>query len=204
MAKQPVSKGGVTKVRFMLLEAEGNEADLAQIFSAIQSAVKPSTTIIQQRLTSVNAPQSALTDSSGETDDEIAEAMDADEVITEQPKRAKAKSVRKPVTPEVLEFDFEADLSLADFANRHPGVDSDAEKYLLIAAWFKEHRDTAAVTTSHIYTGYRTLNWSTSIEDFGGTLRYLKSQRFMSSGNRGEYLINHLGLGRLKKLANGE
>ncbi len=204
MAKQPASKSGITKVRFMMVEAEGSDADLSQIFAAIQSAVKPTTTIIQQRLPSSHVSQAALTDASGETDDDATEAVDAEDSLPEQPKKARVKTVRKPVTPDVLDFDFEADLSLADFASRHPAVDSDAEKYLLIAAWFKEHRDTAAVTTSHIYTGYRTLNWSTSIEDFGSTLRYLKSQRFMSSGNRGEYLINHLGLGRLKKLASGE
>ncbi len=205
MARQPASKSGVTKVRFMMLEAEGTEADLSQIFSAIQSAVKPNSIVIQQRVSTTPAAQAALGDPSNDASEEKAiEMVDADEGEPEKPKRPKLKSVRKPVTPEVLDFDFETDLSLADFASRHSGVDSDTDRYLLIAAWFKEHRDVAAVTTSHIYTGYRTLDWSVSIDDFGSILRYLKSQRFMNSGNRGEYVINHIGLGKVKKLANGE
>ena len=94
-------------------------------------------------------------------------------------------------------------MSLKSFADIHNAIDSDVDRYLVIAAWFKEHRDTSAVTTAHIYTGYRTLEWPAGIEDFGSVLRYLKSQKLMASGNRGEYAINHLGLAKVKKLASG-
>lgn len=68
MAKQPVQRGGTTKVRFLMLEAEGAESDLTQIYSAIQSAVKPSTTVIQQRLVSGKVGQPLLVDPSNSTD----------------------------------------------------------------------------------------------------------------------------------------
>lgn len=202
MARQPNNRGGgTTKVRFVMLEAEGNESDLAQIFSAIQSAVKPSTTIIQQRLTAAATEQFLVGTAS---DEDALEHDDADDVIApEKVSRPKSKSVRKPTTPDVLDMDADAEASLRAFADQHSGVDSDVERYLVIAAWFKEQRETPAVTTAHIYTGLRMMSWPTAIEDFGGILRYLKKQKLMTSGNRGEYLINHLGLAKVKKLAGG-
>lgn len=200
MARQPNNRnGGTTKVRFLMLEAEGNESDLAQIFSAIQSAVKPSTTIIQQRLAAASTEQLLVGAQSG---DDALEHDDADDVIApEKVSRPKSKTARKPTTPDVLDMDADAEASLKAFADQHSGVDSDVERYLVIAAWFKEHRETPAVTTAHIYTGLRMMSWPTAIEDFGGILRYLKKQKLMTSGNRGEYLINHLGLAKVKKLA---
>lgn len=201
MAKQPVHRGGTTKVRFLMLEAEGAESDLTQIFSAIQSAVKPSTTVIQQRLVPGPAGQPILNDATG-FNDEVSEELDTEEVTAPpSPKPAKPKTARKPTTPDVLDFDFESDTSLKEFADRCTGLDSDVERYLVIAAWFKENRDVTAVTTSHIYTGYRKLGWPSAIEDFGALLRYLKAQKLMASGGRGEYVINHLGLDRVRKLA---
>lgn len=202
MAKQPNSRGGTTKVRFMLLEAEGAESDLTQIFSAIQNAVKPSTTIIQQKLVTVPGDQTFIADGTA-TEFPVEDNSDDDIITPEKPARSKSKSARKPTTPDVIDFDFNSDLSLNSFAATHNSIDSDTDRYLVISAWFKEHRDTAAVTTAHIYTGYRILEWPIGIEDFGAILRYLKSQKLMSSGSRGEYLINHLGLARVKKLANG-
>lgn len=200
MAKQPSSRGGTTKVRFMLLEAEGAESDLTQIFSAIQSAVKPSTTIIQQRLTS--APDHILVADTS-TKESADEEFEDDNLVIEKPQRSKPKASRKPTTPDVLDLDFEADVSLKSFSDLHNAIDSDVDRYLVISAWFKEHRDTPAVTTAHIYTGYRIMEWPAGIEDFGSILRYLKAQKLMTSGNRGEYAINHLGLARVKKLSTG-
>lgn len=200
MAKQPVSRGGTTKVRFMLLEAEGAESDLTQIFAAIQNAVKPSTTIIQQRLSSSAPEQLLVADGSNDgqaSDEEIDDLV----VEVEKTQRSKPKASRKPTTPEVLELDFDSELSLQSFSKIHNSIDSDVDRYLVIAAWFKEHRGQPAITTAHIYTSYRIMEWPVGIEDFGAPLRYLKSQKFMSSGNRGEYVINHLGLARVKKLA---
>lgn len=201
MAKQPVHRGGTTKVRFLMLEAEGAESDLTQIFSAIQSAVKPSATVIQQRLVPGPAGQPIIDDAPNSVD-EACEELEADVISApSSPKPAKPRIARKPTTPDVLDFDFDSDTSLKEFADRCTVVDSDVERYLVIAAWFKEGRDIAAVTTSHIYTSYRKLGWPSAIEDFGAVLRYLKSQKLMGSGGRGEYIINHLGLDRVRKLA---
>lgn len=201
MAKQQNSRGGTTKVRFLMLEAEGNESDLAQIFSAIQSAVKPSTTVIQQRIISSGEERALVADNSASEDIAIDEFDDIVSPEPEKPKRNKPKISRRPTTPDVIDFDFDSDVSLADFAGQHPSVDTDVDRYLVIATWFKEYRGVNSITTAHVYTAYRVLSWPASIEDFGAILRYLKGQKLMISSGRGEYAINHLGLAKVKKLA---
>lgn len=199
MAKQPTSKNGISRIRFIMLDAEIPEGDLSQITAAIQNALKP-TTIVQQRI--VSAQPAALTEGhrDGEAPDDDVIDLEADE-IAPAAKPSRPPKSRKPTTPDVLEVDLTSDVSLENFAGQHPAT-SEPERYLVIAAWFKEHRDVAAVTTSHIYTAYRSLKWSL-IEDFGWPLRGLKKDKYMSSPQRGEYVINHLGIDRVNKLGRG-
>ena len=86
MAKQTIAKGGTTKVRFIMLEAEGAEGDLAQIASAIQSALKPNTTVIQQRVISNAMPTPALPDAADEVE-QFAEDDEADVEVAAKPIR---------------------------------------------------------------------------------------------------------------------
>lgn len=199
MAKQPTSKSGTSRIRFIMLDAEIPEGDLSQITAAIQNALKPTTTVIQQRLSSTNPTIQ------NDTDAEFVEEAVGDEVIDIPPaaKAPRQSKPRKPTTPEVLDVDLTSEPSLESYANDH-SPSSEPERYLVIAAWFKEHRDTPSVTTGHIYTGYRSLGWSVAIEDFGWPLRQLKKDKYMSSGARGEYSINHLGIARVNKLGRGE
>ncbi|MGQ2991179.1 MAG: hypothetical protein ACT6RD_08500 [Brevundimonas sp.] len=202
MAKQPSSKSGSSRIRFIMIDAEIPEGDLSQITAAIHNALKP-TTIIQQRF-SAQSTTSAL------SNEAAAETFDADIIDIDQSadapapqKPARVSKPRKPTTPDVLELDLMSDVSLQTFADAHPAT-GEPERYLVIAAWFKEHRDTSSITTAHVYTAYRSLGWSVAIEDFGWPLRSLKKDKLMSSPARGEYVINHLGIGRVNKLGRGE
>lgn len=202
MAKQPTNKGGTSRIRFIMLDAEIPEGDLSQITSAIQNALKPTTTIVQQRLPS-NGVQPAIGISGAEgelAEEEVLEVESNDDTAPKPHRRAR---VRKPTTPDVLDLDFTSDVSLKSFADKHP-AESEPERYLVVAAWFKEHRATPSVTTAHVYTGYRVVGWSIGLEDFGWPLRHLKKEKLMSSSARGSYDINHLGLDKVKKLRTGE
>lgn len=201
VAKQ-TTKGGTSRIRFIMLDAELPDGDLSQITAAIQNALKPTTTVIQQRLAGGGASALIENGRDGESaDPDLPEAED-DEVAT-PPAKAKAQRARKPTTPDVLDLDLTSDRSLESFANEH-SPNSEPERNLVIAAWFKEHRDTATVTAAHIYTAYRALSWSVGFEDFSWPLRTLKRDKFMSSPNRGEYSINHLGIAKVLKLSRGE
>ncbi len=93
-------------------------------------------------------------------------------------------------------------VSLASFAL---GKDSKSQhkKFLIAAAWLKEHRGINAVTDGHIYTCFKSMGWSTNIPDFSQPLRDLKAkQQYFEKSDEG-YEINHLGLDYVKKLSAG-
>jgi hypothetical protein len=96
-----------------------------------------------------------------------------------------------------------ADVSLASFAlGKDAG--SQHKKYMIAAAWLKEHRGIDAVSAGHIYTCFRSMEWSANIPDFWQPLRDLKAKKYFAKNGAGDYEINHLGLDYVKKLgANG-
>jgi hypothetical protein len=112
---------------------------------------------------------------------------------------------RKPApTPAVLELDLTTDTSLASFAQK-ANPKSHLKRYLVVAAWFKEHRNIDAITSDHVYTCYRSLKWPLDINDFAQPLRDLKARQYFTAPEKGSYAINHLGLQQVEKsIAGGE
>jgi hypothetical protein len=201
MAKQPSPKGGMSRVRFIMLEAEIPEGDLSQITTAIQNALKPAT-VIQQRL-SAQASTPALADSSPHGEAIEAEVeLEVAAVEATPSKSNRAPRVRKPTTPEVLDLDLTSGVSLESFAGEHPPT-SEPERNLVVAVWFKEHRDTPAITAAHVYTAYRHMKWPAGFADFSWPLRALKKDQLVTSPGRGEFAVNHLGIDRVHRLKSG-
>lgn len=201
MAKQPTNKGGTSRIRFIMLDAEIPEGDLSQITSAIQNALKPTTTLIQQRLPSAAA--AVLPNGSAEIDAEneggavkLEDEEAAEAPVLRQPRESRP---RKPTSMKVLELDLTSAPSFESFATEHIPK-SDTERNLVALAWFKEHRPSEVVTANHVYTCYRTMKWPSGIDDFPAILRSLKSQQLVKSVGRGQYEINHLGIARVEKL----
>jgi len=202
LAKQPPSKSGTSRIRFIMLDAEIPEGDLSQITAAIQNALKPTTTIIQQRLPAAPSVQLA-SDAAGEDDLEIdfSEIETLEEVSA--PSRAKEpKQPRKPTVPKVLELDLTTGTSFESFANAHPPK-NDTERNLVVLAWHKEHRPDEPVTANHVYTCYRAVKWPSGIDDFSWPLRALKKEQLVKSTGRGQYEINHLGIARVDSMGSG-
>lgn len=201
MAKQPTTKGGTARIRFIMLDAEIPEGDLSQITTAIQNALKPTTTIIQQRLPS-HATVAALPTGTSEADEEFdSETIELEgeapaETTPRQPREARP---RKPTSMKVLEIDLTSDPSFESFAAEHMPK-NDTERNLVALAWFKEHRPNEVVTANHVYTCYRVMRWPSGIDDFSSILRSLKAQQLVKSVGRGQYEINHLGIARVEKL----
>ncbi len=94
-----------------------------------------------------------------------------------------------------------ADVSLASFAEGKDAK-SQSKKYLIAAAWLKEHRGVTGVTADHIYTCFRSMGWPTNIPDFWQPLRDLKARKFFGRNDKNEYEINHIGLDYVNKLRN--
>lgn len=206
MAKPPAPKSGVTKVRFVMLEAEGPEGDLSQIFSAIQNAVKPTATVVQQRIISSSAPPAMLPESGVdmEASDDFVDrsADDSVETPTTSSKPAKDQKPRSYPKPQVLDADLSAGVPWEDYANaRKP--DNDKDRFLVAAAWWTEHGGEEAIGISHVYTLYKKMRWPSAIADFAWPLRSLKKDGLLKSGGRGLYIINHIGLGRVEEMERG-
>jgi hypothetical protein len=206
MAKQPSSRGGASRIRFIMLDAEIPEGDLGEITTAIQNALKPAA-IIQQRLPSQQVSLKAIASNgsgagSEAVDEQFAEAEDEEQAETETPRMRESRP-RKPTVPKVLELDLTSGVSLESFAKEHLPK-TEPERALVVAAYFKEHRGEDAITVNHVYTCYRAMKWPSGIEDFSWPLRYLKKEQLMASPGRGQYAINHLGVARVQKLGTTE
>lgn len=202
MGKHTVIKNsGRARVRFVMLEADLADGEIGQITQAIQNALRSPAPPQVKRI----AP--SMTSDSAEPEEtniapEVEETADV-EVIDESLPSAKTRVARKPApTPNVIDIDMKTDVSLKAFV-ADKNSDSQQKKYLIVAAWLKEHRETNGVTPDHIYTCFRSMEWSVGIPDFGQPLRNLKRKKFFSQNAKGEFEINHLGLDYVKNLGNG-
>lgn len=203
MAKGSAGKsGGTSRIRFVMVEAEMADGDIGPITQAIQNALRGPAPIVQ-RISSPSNGTKVITQDTPEIDADI--DLSEDDAPTEiATKTSRPKVQRKPPpTPEVLELDLTTEPSLETFAKK-ANPESDRKRFLVIAAWFKEHRQLNAVTVAHIYTGYRKLKWPTTISDFSQPLRGLKHDKLFSSPERGHFAINHLGLSEVQAMMNGK
>jgi len=205
MAKK-LSKGtGTSKVRFIMLEAEMPEGDLAQITTAIQNALRPAQS---------NGPRLArgTTQVIGQSDLDGEDVIDAsdyaddpeDEAAAVPNSAPKSRKPAKPAKRKVVEIDLDSDVSLASYADKYPPK-TEQDHYLLAVAYLCENRkDIEGVTADHVYTCFRKMNWSTGSKDFAQPLRNLKSKDLLDSGkSRGTYAVNHIGLDKVHKFAEG-
>jgi hypothetical protein len=139
--------------------------------------------------------------------EEATEGQLADELTTKtvnKPTGNKPKSKRTYPTPEVLhDLDLKSKtISFEDFC-RSKNPSSDMKKYLVIATWFKEHKNMNSITTSHIYTCYRAMNWSSYPQDWKKPFRNCKTQGWFRNVTPEQWEINHLGLEVVNKLGGG-
>jgi hypothetical protein len=193
-----------SRIRFVMLEAELPDGDLGQITQAIQNAIRVSSPNngLPRAVTSLSTrPTAATTDTDAETQPESGSVENAEGVEESVVASARARGPRKLRTPKVLDLDLTTEPSFESFAgNKKPS--SDLKRFLVVAAWFKLHRQTDTITADHVYTCYRKIKWPSAIDDFGQPLRDLKRVQFVEMKNKGLYAINHLGLAEVDKLGN--
>lgn len=201
MAKKPPQNSGTSRVRFIMLEAEIPEGDLTQITTAIQNALKPASVAMPR------APKQTvqvLTSSEAEADaDTSSEEFEAENYVDEvTPARTSAPRNRKPVSRTVLEIDLEGENPFADFVESYP-PETERDKHLVSVAYFCEQRkEITDISADHVYTCFRKMKWSVGSKDFAQPLRDLKRLQLLTAGpSRGTYVINHIGLDHVHKLA---
>src|SRR5207249_867996 len=165
------ARTGASRVRFVMVEAETADGDLGQIMQAIQNALRGPSPAVQR----IAPPVVAKTITQESQEDQIEPEVEEEGQTDVTPHVPRSSRSRKAApTPEVLDLDLTTDTSLASFAQQ-ANPKSHLKRYLLIAAWFKEHRGVDVITPAHVYTCYRALKWPLDINDFAQPLRDLNS-----------------------------
>jgi hypothetical protein len=153
-----------------MVEAEMADGDLGQITQAIQNALRGPSPAVHR----IASPAIAKTVPYEPQEDAVEPEVEEEAQTDATPQVPRSSRPRKPApTPEVLELDLTTDTSLASFAQK-ANPKSHLKRYLVVAAWFKEHRNVDAITSDHVYTCYRFLKWPLDISDFAQPLRDLK------------------------------
>ena len=147
MAKYAVNSNKVSgKIRFIMLEADLEDGNLAEIAQAISNAVRPS--IVQQIMPQTQVPKviaGAKVTSPNTTDGVGNEIDDEDNLVannsteTSTPKKRTPRE-RSVFKGEILDnIDWDGGTSPFVEYMRAANPQDTTKKYLLIAAWFKRH-----------------------------------------------------------------
>jgi hypothetical protein len=197
MARNFTKTVGTSRIRFVLFDAELADGDVGPITQAIQNALRgPAPATIQRlpfppKMHDTNGADAPEPDS--EVDHEV-------EVVDATPEATRQGATRKPPpTPNVIDIEMNEGVSLASFA-QGKDAKSHHKRFLIAAAWLKEHRNADTVSVDHIYTCYRSMSWPTGIPDFAQPLRDLKAKKYFTQPEKGLYAINHIGLDYVKRL----
>ena len=193
--------GGVSHIRFVLFDAQIADGDVGPITQAIQNALRgPAPPTVQRLPAPIKSPDANGANSS-EPEPELEEDVEFVEATPEAPRQ---RASRKPApTPNIVDIEMSEGVALSSFA-QGKDAKSHAKRFLIAAAWLKEHRKIDAVSADHIYTCYRSMSWPTGIPDFAQPLRDLKSKKYFTQPEKGLYAINHIGLDYVKKLGGAE
>ena len=190
------SSSGVSRIRFVMLDAELPDGDISQITEAIQNALRPKQQDV--RLIQLSANQDvdiALEEALGSIDDGVDEL----ESGTSKDLKRQSSTKRTVKNLNVVDLDTTSDPSLESYmAAKNPT--NLRMKHLCVLAWFKEARDIDQVSAEQVYTCFKQLRWSTAAKDFSQALRGLKGEDLVGGSSKDGFAINHIGLDRVSKL----
>ena len=192
------SRSGTSKVRLIVFEAEVNDGDLSQFTHAIQNALQPRATAVRV----IQGPATAALSNDG-TNGAVIEDIEVREVDEQPAEAARPRGTRvsKPKvakTPTVLnDIDVASEPSLKDFIAQFD-ITSTVDKYLAIALWFRDARDTPVITVDHVYTCFKMLSWGTNSNDFSKPLRNLRDEQSFKGGSREGFALTLPGAGKIE------
>lgn len=199
MAKKSTTTtgNGVSRIRFVMLDAELPDGDISQITEAIQNALRPKQADV--RLIQLSGSQDidcALEDVLGTSE----ESVDEPEPTRLRDTKRTVNSKRSIKSLNVVDVDTATSPSLESYmASKSPA--NIKMKHLCVLAWFKEARNIEPVTVEQVYTCFKKLQWSTAAKDFSQPLRDLKADDLVGGNSKDGFTINHIGLDRVEKLS---
>jgi hypothetical protein len=192
----PRDDKGKVRVRVIDFEMEGSNQTLRDgIRDIVSTIAKTTATVRVLKPAALPALSGRVTDDDVDADAELGSSGE-DESVSNSPR---TRTV--PRSPEVLDLDLTGGEEPLKPYLQKANLDNDANRYLLIAYWFKNFRSTSEVTMDHIHTAYRLMGWATP-PDASMPLRSMKKRGYFKKGDgKGCYAINHIGDNRAMELA---
>jgi hypothetical protein len=203
MRKNRENENEEFRIRFIDVTVRGSGSTLQEAIRSISSAVgqRPAinNTSPTPKALSSAAPAEVTQPTLGFDDieeAEVTEREDNDKAIGNNSKPRK----RTYTSPKLLDIDLDGgELSFASYCQRVNPSDV-MKKYLIVAAWLKEHRGLNQITAAHVYTCFRKMRWEIQ-KDMGQPLRTGKKQDYFKSGSTsGTYELTHIGLDAVRKM----
>lgn len=193
---------GKVKFRFVEFELDGSNETLQESLRNIAAAITRGGggTVRTLEVKSPALLNSGDDGANGTLDVE----ENAPEVVSPEAGEGAERPARRypPRTPKILDIDLTVGkVNLKDFCEAKKPT-SDMNKYLVIAAWFKQHGSTPEVTMDHAHTAYRHMGWHTPADAFA-PFRLMKTKKYGYFGkgkSRGIYAINHVGENAVSKM----
>lgn len=207
MVKEDKGKVKMTVIHF---ETESDNATLQANINAIAQTLSRALTQ-PTRVIHTSAPAQIGTGNGASNGDATGQVVDAEEyedaidaeVTKPAAKPKKSGAARQYTQPEVLDVDLTTgDMPIKKFLEQK-NPDSDVRRYLAIAYWFKNYRETPEITMNHAYTAYRHMGWSDYPKDVSAPFREMKKTVYgyiRSGSSRGLYAINHIGEGVVEQM----
>ena len=199
MAKQSTTRatGGPSRIRFIMVEADLYDGDLAQVTQVLQNAFKTSPAItVRSQPARLQSSASAPVDVNDEVVDDEEEA--GADLSESSPSAARVRKASPAKVPTVLnDIDTLSASSLKDFVSEYD-IKTGFEKYLVIALWFRDARSINSITVDHVYTCFKLLGWSTKSTDFSKPLRNLRDQQSLVGDTKG-YSLTLVGAGKIEE-----
>ena len=206
------SKDG--KFQFVFVNIEGDQDTLKealrQVGTVLHHGLKPATparTLIAVPVSkAIGNGSTAVNNDQSDVYEVLPEEPTADEIPVSPAAATAAKPKREKKAakvPEVLSFDpNDADVSMGDFFSQHD-TSSQFNKYLVIAAWFKRHKNVDEITVSHVYTCYQLMKWQAP-DNMSQPFQDMKRLRsYFDKGGQGGWCINIVGMNEVDRIRTG-
>jgi len=194
------------RIRFIMLDADISDGNLSELTQAITQALRPNAAQpAPKQITPVAQPAAIAPPPNGNGADPTAEAEYVGQ--EEQPPVAPARkqsTTRSYAKPNILkDVDPTAGpKSFSDYWTEKGSLTETLKRYLLVAGWFHDFRDVAAISADHVFTCYRSMGWALDSKDPKQPFRDLQRQD-RGQFKDGKFEINHIGLGVVQKMAPG-
>jgi len=194
MAKSSKSTG-TSRIKFIMFDAEIADDQIQSVTQAITNALRGPAPV-PKRLAPIPQQLNGNLAAAEESDEpSLFDNIEEEEPIDLTATAPKSRKKRVAPKPNMIAIDTESEPKLSTLVDGK----SNHKRYLTIAAWLHDHRETPVITQDHVYSCYRLLGWPTDIPDFAQPLRELKHKQYFESPERGKYAINQLGLQKAKE-----